>query len=405
MAMLRSRITRAKGTDFMSMPLSLVGFLIGAVFVTTGARAEEADKCARQEVTFDGVSPLSYATIQGGVGSKAYLHAGYPVDCDPVAPDSCTSPTYVLPGDVVAVAKTCSGWVYAEYIGTKRVTTGWIAAQQVKVSKTPVQDQSAEQGQTSEASSSSRHYHFALTRGHGIPVCEAYLQRLNQTLFQEPPYCGRPESTLVPGFDRLQRHWLDRSEYTRLYPSVVSFLWNRAIEASYVHRPGPDGKDVFGPPQEDFLPPGWLPFAWSYDPAVDIENTGTLMPVVIWSSDDRSNPRCLQHIGTHPLADRAAQAGVILRADHSAVDQDRTQAVFGHSGDKYPPFQAIGMEVGILRYHSVTYFDTFFSKYERGDFYGARRDDKRLRDTLGVFVHRNQSTQQGCEYYVNDQGE
>lgn len=389
----------------MAMWLSFIVLSLGAVFVTPGVRAEEAGQCALPTVTFDGVSPLSYATIQGDVGSKAYLHAEYPVDCSPAAPDSCTSPTYVLPGDVLAVAKTCSGWVYAQYIGTQRVTTGWIAAQQVKVSKTPVQDQSAGPGQTSGVSSSPRHYHFALTRGQGIPVCEAYLQRLNQTLFEEPPYCGRPESTSVPGFDRLQRYWLDRAEYTHLYPGVGSFLWNRPIEASYVHHPGPDGKDVFGPPQEDFLPPGWLPFAWSYDPAVDIENTGTPAPVVIWSSDDRSNPRCLQYIGTHPLADRAAQAGVILRADRSAVDQDRTYAVFGRSGDKYPPFHAIGTEVGILRYRGVTYFDTFFSKYERGDFYGARRDDKRLRDTLGVFVRRNRRTQQVCEYYVNDQGE
>src|SRR5450631_4496675 len=40
-----------------------------------------------------------------------------------------------------------------------------------------------------------RPFEFKLTKGHGLPVCEAYLQRLNNTPFDNVhrPYCDRPE--------------------------------------------------------------------------------------------------------------------------------------------------------------------------------------------------------------------
>jgi hypothetical protein len=61
--------------------------------------------------------------------------------------------------------------------------------------------------------------------------------------------------------------------------------------------------------------------------------------------------------------------------------------------------------VGILRYRGVTYFDTFFTNYRLADMHDARRNDKKLRDTLGVFVHKSHRTLEVCEYYVNDQGD
>jgi hypothetical protein len=41
---------------------------------------------------------------------------------------------------------------------------------------------------------------FSLQQGHGVPVCEAYLELLNQTKFTETPFCGRPEEGSVKGF-------------------------------------------------------------------------------------------------------------------------------------------------------------------------------------------------------------
>ena len=53
---------------------------------------------------------------------------------------------------------------------------------------------------------------FKLTRGNTVPVCEAYLQRLNQTQFKYPANCGRPEDDQVPGFQRLTRVLLSQTE-------------------------------------------------------------------------------------------------------------------------------------------------------------------------------------------------
>lgn len=69
-----------------------------------------------------------------------------------------------------------------------------------------------------------RRYHFDLTKGKGKPVCEAYLQRLNQTEFFSPPYCGRPESTLVPGFALLHRRLLSIAEYRALFFDASAVL-------------------------------------------------------------------------------------------------------------------------------------------------------------------------------------
>ena len=389
--------------------LGVVGASVASVFAVSTAGAEDSTPttsaaCIRQPAVFDGIELLDHATAQGATGTRIYLHAQYPAACNSADPDSCKSAAYVLPGDGLAIAKSCDGWVYGQHIGAKQITQGWVASQQVSVRKAVPKGQQ----ETTDALEVQRRYHFALTHGHGTPVCEAYLQRVNQTEFDQPPYCGRPESTLVPGFDRLQRRWLDRAEYTRLYPGVGSFLWSRRLEDFYVHRPGPDGKDIFGPPLEDFLPPGYLPFAWSYEPPVDVENTGSPERVVIWSDDDRSLLRCLQYVGVrHPTAVRARQQALILSQDGNSLDPDSTHAVFGRATDRPVPFDAIGTEVGIFRYRGVTYFDTFFDNYPIDKPLDTRNKEtiKILRDALGVFVHKDRRTQQVCEYYVNDQGD
>ena len=68
-----------------------------------------------------------------------------------------------------------------------------------------------------------RYYTFDLTKGNGIPVCEAYLQRLNNTDFQNMPYCGRPEDDSVPGFTRLNRVPLYAERIYRLLPKILGF--------------------------------------------------------------------------------------------------------------------------------------------------------------------------------------
>jgi hypothetical protein len=63
-------------------------------------------------------------------------------------------------------------------------------------------------------------YPFHSTKGHGIRVCEAYLQRLNLTAYYDPPYCGRPETSVVPGFKVLDRIALKTEEKIRMSGSL-----------------------------------------------------------------------------------------------------------------------------------------------------------------------------------------
>ena len=387
--------------------LAAVGCSLAALFGATTANAVDAIDCVQRAVPFDGIAPLDYAAVTADVGSKVYLHTQYPTDCNAEAPgDGCKGTAYLLSGDAVAVGKTCGAWAYVQYIGEQRISVGWLPENRITAAtagKTLASSAAPESGDQ-------RRYHFALTKGHGTPVCEAYLQRLNQTQFDYPPYCGRPESTLVPGFLRLQRRWMDRSDYIRLSIYVDSFLQNRRIEDFYVHRKMPDGRDVFGPPGDDIFP-GFVPSVWLYDPRVDIENDGTTAEVAIWNDDDRNHPDCLRYVGHQATAARSQQPAVILKADDTGIDIASTKAIFG-SGDGVVPsptesaeFRPLGAEVGVLRFRGVTYFDTFLSSRGLGRSHAERQSAAKLRDTLGVFLRKDHRTRQMCEYYVSDQGD
>ena len=160
---------------------------------------------------------------------------------------------------------------------------GWTAELQVPAASpaTPTMTESSTQG---------RRYHFNLTKGHGLPVCEAYLQRLNQTQFSYPPYCGRPESNVVPGFEYLDRRWMDKQDYDGLRIEVDSFLTNESPSTYYVHHRQADGSDVFGPPDSWRFP--IAPAAWLYSDPVDIENNGKPDDVAIWTFEERDQIEC-----------------------------------------------------------------------------------------------------------------
>src|ERR1019366_8299626 len=48
-------------------------------------------------------------------------------------------------------------------------------------------------GQADDPSVHYSAYHFALTKGHHVPVCESFLKRLNTAQSPKTPYCGIPE--------------------------------------------------------------------------------------------------------------------------------------------------------------------------------------------------------------------
>src|SRR4029077_18977234 len=75
-----------------------------------------------------------------------------------------------------------------------------------------------------EGSGSEHDRNFSLLEGHGIPVCEAYLELLNKTKFEVTPFCGRPDEGPVKGFEHLDGHFMNVEEIMPLFTKVWEFV-------------------------------------------------------------------------------------------------------------------------------------------------------------------------------------
>jgi hypothetical protein len=421
--------TAYRGVSKRASHLIAMAGLLAATLAIQNVIASNLASCVRQKIPFDGSVPLRYESVVGGTGSKIYLHPQFPSGCVQGGDDACKASAYVVPGDIVATTKTCGGWAFVQYIGSKRITTGWVPERQLApraaedAPELPATEAAPVKNADAIPLPPPRRYLFRLTQGHGVPVCEAYLQRLNQTLFKVPPYCGRPESTLVPGFEPLHRQWMSVSQFTHLYIPVTVFLEDLPNDLPSIHRKGPDGTDIFGPPAGGGFPTPYMPSTWIYDPPVDIENNGAPDNVAIWDEYDRLDvfPPCFRDMdfGVSTTGSHSSEEGIILKPDMSGINTTKTAAVFGHpdGGFLFPTgphaegpvrlyhaFRPIGTEVGIFEYRGVNYFDTFFSTLiDQGDFRDRRKNDQVLRDTLGVFLRRANHTHQVCEYHLENE--
>jgi len=286
------------------------------------ARPADLNECVQRAVAFDGITPLSYAAVMADVGSKVYLHTRYPADCSVEASsDGCKGSAYLLSGDAVAVGKTCGAWAFVQYIGARSVSRGWVLGDHLKpVGVTlPFDDGPA---------SGFMHWFvpgtlpMKLIRGHDVPVCEAYLQRLNQTVFHEPPYCGRPENDRVPGFTRLHRVALLPQQITSLFGQLPALQ----VKGHAHPRLPPTQSELTLVSQGD---PGLL-VVWAYEPKADIENTGSTANVVIWRGRpaDEEEPAGIcgvPHDVPRETADeigyRPAQVAIVTSDDYMTLDE------------------------------------------------------------------------------------
>ena len=227
------------------------------------------------------------------------------------------------------------------------------------------------------------HYEFKLEKGGGTPVCNAYLQRLNETEFDAPPFCGRPENDQVPGFSLLHRLPLTPAETQRLYPRIMSFLGARRSTP-------PHPMDNYDAAWARSGGSGPAIFAWRYDPWVDIDNDGTPRQVVVWTGPPFENanrpcgstpedPRI-----TQPL--RWTQLAFVLTRDGQELDDERTLVTFGRppAGAAQTQFYPLGLSLSLFSYRNQIYFDTFL--------------EPPMQDHLAVFVHSQGVTRQVCQY-------
>lgn len=257
------------------------------------------------------------------------------------------------------------------------------------------------------------YYKFNLVKGSSVPVCEAYLERLNTTVYAKPPFCGRPEATSVPGFTPLNRKPLTAEEAHTLLPRLSKFMQLRiqgskedddAYEAMLKSNgvgPSIDSLETV----KKFLRDGEI-VAWRYDPLVDIDNDGSPDNVLVWQGYGLNAPLgvCGQTIDNKNFSTDGSQPQVafVLEDSQERIDEKRTMELFGHPSGGYPlpagakskQFRPMGKTLGIFKYKDIYYFDTFleFSELER---------KPKGSPLLDVFLRKNGMTRRVCEYRMN----
>ncbi len=333
--------------------LAAVGYSIGALFgasagsaqdAAVAARAEEAVDCVQRQVAFDGITPLHYATVNGVQRSNAHLHKQYPAQCGSSDESACPGESNLAAGTIVAIAKTCGQWAFVQHIGAESLITGWLSSSRLRDRQARLPFDAGEPGGRKRQPwwHPPTTIRVALIKGRGVPVCEAYLQRINQTMFYEPPYCSRPDNDQVPGFTRLERKSLPAAVANSIY-----------VQAFNISHPTFDNNQLRPPelPTENVVAIHWLNgttqkmipaltsherlSVWSFDPSVDIENNGRPDDVVIWRGfppvwhEDVDQSACGDSAPALQGAVSAESYAFILNQGGRDIDVAKTAAVFG----------------------------------------------------------------------------
>jgi len=258
-------------------------------------------------------------------------------------------------------------------------------------------------------------YEFVLTKGMGVPVCDAYLKRLNRIDFSAPPYCDRPENSDVPGFAALNRVFLNANEIFKLDRQVYGFRSRKDIhdwEKELARRkrlglPIPTDAGRRAEIELQLRLNVVLQNHFRFEPPVDIDNDGAPDQVVVWRE---TGYICGGSLGNNPGPVRASTFVLVLDSQGN-VDPMRTQEIFGHPTGGYvvqfkntngemvtkeaERFRPVGTYLGILSFRGKTYFDTFYDEW--GDLDNQRRNDSQIYNTLALFKRERGKTEAVCE--------
>lgn len=271
-------------------------------------------------------------------------------------------------------------------------------------------------------------YRFQITKGKGMPVCNAYLERLNSTHYEKPPYCDRPENNAIKGFIKLNRVPLSPKDVHDLYPILHAYNglannekldWSSMALQQELSEHGQFRLTEEGMKGLQTMLDNGSAKIWHYDPPVDIDNDGTSDNVQVWHGyplGGSGGTRCgedgypVTHYGE---LIRQPQVAFVVSAKGDRLDIGKTEKVFAHPMGGYPikmegkwtvgdGFRPIGRSMEIFKYQDLYYFDTFFDSW--GDIENKRRKDKQIGNTLAVLLHKDGKTRQVCEYLMTDNG-
>jgi hypothetical protein len=379
----------------LGMAVSLFGYV---------TRAAEEDSCESKQARFDGVGSLHYAAIVGD-DPKAHiqLHSEVPKGCaSRNSGQACDAHAYLIPGNEVAVGKTCGAWANVQFIGERTVSYGWVPTTSLR--DLPDQSVSESIGQV--------HYQFALKSGGGTPVCEAYLQMINRTKYVFPPYCtwDVPLTQATPGFSLVRREPMTAKQVWPIISHGYSFLYTQGPNLKRAAMRKYEAAELTYDPDYSLstveamlagVEPSGLNFtAWLY-PALDVENKQNPSAIMLWVGGVQGRPTC--YSGWDPAAssgDRNKAFAFILNATKSDLDDAQTRAVFGssHNNPIGQQFAPVGDDIQFFIYRNRVYFDSFravANDERRGSFHPSRYTQ------LEVFQRPNDTTRQMCRYEVS----
>ena len=390
------------------------------------AAAQDSSVCVQRHVVFDGIKPLRYATVDGDHGTSTPLYHQYPASCSKIGEGDCAGSQALKSGEPVAVGKTCGPWSYVQYISETTVTEGWAATEHLEALSLKLPYDDGEPGGRTRQSywQPVTTIRVKLTKGRGVPVCEAYLQRLNQTVFHEPPSCGRPENDQIPGFTRLHRVPLPASDVNEAYPKTYNLSHITSYQNQLI---GPvEGRPdvvamqmvagMLGPKPILAVPDNAKVSAWRFDPRVDIANDGHPDNVEIWRNwpprwdDGFELFACGFAARTAYQIESVDQVPFIFKENsYPIIDIPKSVAVFGDptplpkdrrlepaipTGEQdYQWLRPRGPSIEIFEYRGKYYFDT--SKDEPGK-------SVLQQNTLVVYLREHDTTREVCTYQNMD---
>jgi hypothetical protein len=229
--------------------------------------------------------------------------------------------------------------------------------------------------------------HFSLIKGHGVSVCDAYLQLLNRAQFDVTPFCGRPDPDSGAGFTHLARQVWGADQILAMYTNVYEFmLYDNQFHIDRWFAPDPSNpnkRSMTTSPvnRGDVAVEMRLNRirVWSYEEPIDIENDGTPLKVLVWQGDaavglSGGAGRCGADYGDDPwTVSYVNQQAFILNSDEKTIDERRTRAIFGAPEESSParltrrpltiplrganPFEPLAGSIGIFEYRGRYYID------------------------------------------------
>jgi hypothetical protein len=115
--------------------------ILGKTTIANGTEADVSACAMDGGLTSGGAS--NRALVTGFGGQRTYLHPKHPERCADNKTDGCIATSYLVTGDEVKLGTDCDGYVFVEFAGKKKVSSGWIPNGSVK---SPTLGQSSTEG-------------------------------------------------------------------------------------------------------------------------------------------------------------------------------------------------------------------------------------------------------------------